>query len=280
MNAYPGCDFTTRNIAVSGNALWSSLVRFETLSLYDLAMVAFDTAHSGDEDHHRQTLEAFIRRALDTFAVRLYHMRFFDVTNPAVDDPTTSPAMAAWLAAAATICQHYAGCGVAEIDYYGAVTALVNGGAHLADYFADTIHPTQTGQQLAADLLAAQFNPLAASPPMNLPARLHTGDYEHPATIKSGTAYDSKSGTWSEIGTRIESTEVGAIVTYSATCASYGCLKLTAGNNNVEISIDGGAYASGSFYQNGRPIATGRGLHTIAVKVAGGTVRIDEFWAI
>lgn len=244
-------------------------------------MLAFDTAHSGDEAHHKQTLEAFIRRSLATFGARVYHMRFFDVVNPAVDDPTTTPAFAAWLAAAEVICDHYAATGVSEVDYYGAVTDLVNNqGHHLSEYFADVIHPTPAGHQLAADLLAAAYNPTDGRPTINLPARLYSGDYEYPATIRNGADHDGVTGTWSEIGTRMESSEVGATISYIETCASYGCLKLTAGNNNVEISIDGGAYASGSFYQNGRPIATGRGLHTIAVKVVSGPVRIDEAWFI
>ena len=244
-------------------------------------MLAFDTAHSGDEDHHRQTLEAFIRRALTAFGAHLYHIRIFNITDRLIDDPTPSQALIAWLAAARTICQYYASCGVQEVDYWGVLTDMVlNQGAHLADYFVDNIHPSQLGQQLIADLLWAQYSPLSSPPTINLPARLYTGDYEHPATIKPGTGYDSKSGTWSEIGTRIESSEVGAIVTYSAICTSYGCYRATAGNNLVEISIDGAAFVSGSFYQNGRPIPAGRGLHTIAVKVVSGTVRIDEAWFI
>ena len=118
--------------------------------------------------------------------------------------------------------------------------------------------------------------------PSSLPARLYdNGDYENTPVRITGDQFDSRSGTWTDTDTRIESTTEGSIVTYEATCQSYGAYREDGGVDVVEISIDGGAYASLVFGHGGRTIPAGRGLHTISIRIpAGGNVRIDEFWAV
>lgn len=186
------------------------------------------------------------------------------------------------MAYAVAVCQHY---GVTIVDYIVELQRLVNNeGATLADYYADNIHPTVAGQQVIAGLLEPVLLNSSGGKPAVMPGyyAATAADYENPSTRLLGTAYDSRSGTWSDVGSSARSSEVGAIITYSATCQSYGCFRADFGSvtNDVQISMDGGAFEDKVFNHNGTPIAGGRGLHTIAVKVKSGTVRIDEFWTI
>jgi hypothetical protein len=152
----------------------------------------------------------------------------------------------------------------------------------LDELFLDGVHPG--GAPLIAyivEQLQALLTQLSV-PSVTLPERLYSGsaDYENDSTIKLGTEYDSKTGTWTETGTQVESSEVGATITYSATCQSFGRYRADGASEDVEVSIDGGAYQAMTVYQNGAEIATGRGAHTITIKVRSGTVRIEEFWAV
>lgn len=261
-------------------------MRLDTeILVYSPDVVAFDTAHSDDEDHHRRSLEAFIRRVwTNRPTAKILFMNFFGVDNNAVDDCVPTTDWIAWLAVAIPICNHY---GVVIVDYKAAVTDLViNQGHHLNEYFSDVIHPTTVGQALAASLLEAKLTPSFLAnrqSPDTLPARMYgNDDYEQTPTILLGTDYTSRTGTWTDnsglVG-RVSSTEVGATITYTVTCVSYGCPTVTP-NNAVEISIDGGPWVGTSLYQNGRPTGLPRATRTLAFKVVSGTVRIDKFWAI
>jgi len=171
--------------------------------------------------------------------------------------------------------------GIPYVDFWDWCKSVVPGTYHLNEVTADGAHPSAVGYAQIAELMKPFLPVNGGTQPLPLPARLYdNGDYENTPTRTLGTGYDSRTGVWSDTGTRTESSEVGATITFSATCQSYGCYRADAGSNDVQVSIDGGAYAAANFYQNGAPIAGARAAHTIAIKVVSGTVRIDEFWAV
>ena len=116
----------------------------------------------------------------------------------------------------------------------------------------------------------------------SLPARQEadTADYENTPTNVNGTAYDSKTGTWTESGTQVSSSTEGSTVVYSGTFRFIGCWRIDGGTNTVEIDIDGGGFASRSFYQYPYDLGT-QAAHTVSIRIpAGGNCTIDKFWAI
>lgn len=242
-----------------------------------------ETANDGDTAKDKSSLEALCRRL---WAVNA-STRIIFISSPSwngqdigvdanVDHPTNEAALNNVIALAA----YY---GIPLVDYWGQVKDLVNNqGHHLNEYVSgDAVHPSTTGYALMASLLEALLPTGGTAQPSPLPARLYdNGDYENAPTVKLGTAYDSRSGTWADNGTEVSSSEVGAIITYSATCQSFGAYRTDAGSNSVQVSIDGGAYADASFYQNGTAIAGARAAHTIAIKVKSGTVKVTQFWAV
>ena len=138
------------------------------------------------------------------------------------------------------------------------------------------------GQQVAYNLLLDYLPDGGQTAPVSMPIYLYdtNGEYQSTPLIKYGTDYDSRTGVWNDTGTRTESNQVGATITYSGTFKSIGCYRADAGTNDVEINVDGSGYQAMAFYQNGVQISSSRAAHTVVVKVMSGTVRIDEFWAI
>lgn len=245
-------------------------------------MFTLDHANDGDDVKDKSSLEALILRmwaANPNTRIILITSPSWNGVNTGINANVHLPANLAAINNVIALAAYY---GITLIDYWQWCRDVVDAGTYtLVQLTADSVHPTTLGYNNMALLLEIYLPTGGTSKPITLPTRLYdNGGYENAPTVKLGTSYDSKSGVWSEIGTRIESSEVGAIVTYSATCTSYGCYRATAGDNLVDISIDGGPFLSGTFYQNGRPISGGRGLHTIAVRVASGTVRIDEAWFV
>lgn len=251
------------------------------LLAYSPDTVIIDTANSDGSDMDNATIEALVRRIWTICPqTKIMMFNFFAVADHDIDANVNSPTDEANVLATQAVAAAY---GITLVDYWGTIKQRVNSeGHHLNEYMDDTIHPNETGHGEAYDLLSPHLPFGGGAKPDTLPDRIYDTDglYENTPVVKNGTDDDSRTGTWTEDGTKISSNEAGATITYSATCQSYGCYRADAGTNTVQASIDGGAFANASFYTNGTPIAGGRAAHTITIKVVSGTVRIDEFWAI
>jgi len=275
----PGREFTFQNIAANGFRSWANLVKLSGLSALSLQIV-FDTVNDLDNAHCKVALEALIRKIWTAnAATALAAMEFFSVSDYTNDATVDAPTTAAAQTNLETICAHYS---IPVCNFWSAVKTLVNDGANLTTYLADNTHPTATGHSLALSLLAP-YLPDGGKSGDTVPARLYaaSADYEQAPVITNGANYDSVTGTWTTTGTRIESAEANATATFSGTFRSFGCYRadyVTAGDNAVLVSIDGGAFAAIAFDHNGYDTGA-RAAHTIIIKVVS-SCRIDEFWAI
>jgi len=268
--------FTFRNQAVGGHNTWSNLVRLTTGA--DLFIID----HANDsKDLDYASMEALIRVLWATKP----SAKIIMVSSPSwngididVDDNVNHPGNETQLALYEAFAAYY---GIPWVDYWGWCKTVVNAGTyHLNQLTDDTVHPNALGYSNMAILLENYLPTGGASCP-SLPARLYDdGSYENTPTRTVGTGYDSKTGTWSESGTQIASTEAGATVTFSATCKSYGLYRADGtGNPSLEVSVDGGAFAALAVNQNGIALAS-RTVHTFIFKVISGSVEIDEFWTV
>jgi hypothetical protein len=245
-------------------------------------LLILDTINDSNGAHWRNSLEALIRR---TWAAnpntRIILMRFATFTDRTTNSTVNSPVNSAALVEFDAIAAAY---GLTVVDWVGALQTLVNGGANLSDYInVDNVHPSTTGYALAASLLQSYLPSGGTSKPGTLPSRVYdNGDYENTPVKMLGTAYTSRTGSWTDVGSSAQSSSAGAIINFNnITCQSIGCYRSDGGTNDVQLSIDGGAYADFVFYQNGTQVNGGvRGTHDFAIKVKSGTVKIDEFWAV
>jgi hypothetical protein len=274
---------TFNNNARSGNWTWSNLVRVDALLATNPELVVFDGRPEDAEPHEAPAMEALIRRIWSAQpGCKLIYVAHQGVSDhndngSIFEDPLPSQAN---VDNALAICAHY---GIPHIDDVPVIQALVSGGASLSDYYADAIHPTVAGQQVLFELLQPLLPFGGGSKPAVMPTYLHANapDYENASIMIDGQSYAEKTGSWSNVdGGGVQSSEVGATITYTATCQSYGIKRDDTLSNTVQVSIDGGAFAALSVAHNGRSIPGGRGEHTITFKVVSTPVRIDEFWAI
>lgn len=244
-------------------------------------LVVFDTVNDGGGNHCAKSVEAFIRLIWAANpSTRIIIMRAFSV--PATHDIDTADQVTSGeLDELDAIAAAY---GITVVDYYSAVKALIDGGAAITTYVSgDWVHPTATGYALMASLLAPYLPNGGTSKPSTLPARVYdtNGYFENAPTKILGTAYDSRVGTWSDSGGEVSSSTPSDTITYTVTSApahSIGCYRADGGTNTVQISYDGGAFNSVTFYQNGVEVPSG--FTTVTIKVSSGTVKIGEFWAI
>lgn len=274
--------FSYANVAEGGHNTWSNLVRFPAElepNAPDIAI--FDPANNSDRDMDRASIEAFIRRIWTEFPSA--KIVLFNI--PGIGDVNDNGTLDTDMHLTQTVlalAQHY---GFLVADWSARLQELVGAGHDLTEYMGDSVHPNAGGYAEMALLVQAVMPTLlssAAQAPMPLPEPLYAdaSDYENAPTVTLGNANDGTTGTWTTTGTRIESSEAGATVTYTATCQSIGIYRAdTMTYPAVEVSVDGGAFASVTLNQNGLALSEGRGAHTIAIKVVT-TARIDEFWAI
>lgn len=278
---YPRYAFTFSNQALDGHNSWSNLVRLNTGA--DVFII--DHANDGETAFERAALEAIIRRLWvvnPNTRIILINAPTWITLDTSDNEVVNAPKNQVVIEEVEALAAHY---GIPVVDYWGWCKQVVNGGTYdLVDLTADKVHPTQLGHDNLALLLQTLLPSGGARKPSALPVRLYADSelYENEPTRKNGTANDGTTGSWTTTGTRIESNSEGATVTFSATCQSFGIYRSDGGTSSgVEVSIDGGAYANLVLYQNGTAIAGGRGAHTITFRVkSGGSVRIDEFWAI
>lgn len=243
-------------------------------------LIIFDNANDGNLDS--VCLEAFIRRIFTEFPnCKIVLLGPVGVADRLVDDSINSPTTQGLIDVVTALVNNY---GLSQIHYLARLQDLVNNdGFSLSKYFIDTIHPSPDGHSEISSLLEPILTASFLSNPQrsgDLPDRLYdNGDYENTATIKNGTDYDSKTGTWTEDGTSISSSEANATITFSGTFIRIGRPEK---DGVVQVSFDGGDYRTFTFSPNGAThsdIAT-RAAHTATIKVISGTVTISEFWAI
>lgn len=284
--AQPTYDGSYTTLARNGNNTWSNLVRLDGALTADVQTVIIDTANDDNNTMDKAALEAFIRRTwtynpnIKIVGVSAPSWNAQDTSNNAI---VSTPTNLTAVNNAKAIFDYYSTSYAAYLD---AVIALVNAGTRdLDEMTTDTVHPSSAyGYPLMAELVEAFLPNGGAQLSGSLPDYLlaDAADFVHTPQIINGTDYDSRTGTWADNGTSTSSSEVDATITFNVTCRSFGLYRSDneAGNNgNIEVDIDGGGYNAITADRNGYDIGA-RAAYTITIKVTGGTVRIDEFWAI
>lgn len=261
------------NSAVSGAWTWNNLVRLQAdIVAHAPDMVLFDTANDDSSDSSKAVLEAFVRLLRQNLPnAKLFFLRTADKD--------------AWHK---TLCEFY---DMTSIDWRTWANAEVAAGRHVwTDWYTapDYVHPNDAGAQSIEDFAEPIMQPVLSggaqwSGDLGDYARQYadSADYENAATIKNGTDYDSRSGTWTNDGTAIQSSEVGAIATFSGTFRSFTTWRTASTTNTVDTRVDGGAWVLNQTmnYSTAYYLAS-RAAHTVDIRVASGTVRIDKFWAV
>lgn len=262
------------NSAKSGRNTWNGLCRLTAdLVAYAPSYIVFDAANDGNNTKDKASLEAFIRRV----RTALPNCRMFAVRTTNADTWITST------------CEAY---DVVMTDWRAWLDAEIAAGRHtLDDYYTapDYVHPDDRGSAsieaflepaMAADLVLTGQQ---WSGDLDDYTRIFadSADYEQTPTLVDGTDYDARTGTWSDSGTQITSSEADATVTFHATCRSFGLWRSDLGTNpTVAVSMDGGAYSNFAPTDNGYEIGSSRAAHTFVIKVLSGTLVIGQFWAI
>jgi hypothetical protein len=270
-------------LAIGGHNTWSNLVRLSSSLTADTQVVTIDHANDPDDTLANCALEALIRRiwtynpSIRIIGISSPSWITQDISNNAlVSTPTNLTA----IGVKKTIFEYY---NTSYADYLAAMIALVPGTYNLNDLVnVDTVHPSPTGYGVMASLVEALLPYGGAALSGSLPDYLYedTPDFEETPTITLGTDYDSQTGTWSEVGTTIESSTAGSTVVFSGTFRSFGSYRAAGSNSGVDIDIDGGGFNLMTFSQNGYDIGT-RAAHVITIRIpVGGNCKIDEFWAI
>lgn len=275
--------FTITNASKSGSSLWNNAYRLDTALAYNPDVVIFDGINDGHA-FHREAMEGMIRRIWAARPTcKIVFVKVFSLSaGSRFDDANANPtAMQAWQQTYEDMATHY---GIPTVDYEAKMQELVAGGRHLYEFLIDTVHPNAIGHQVISSLLEPVLTDAfltGTQKPAVLPARLYDdGSYENAGFGLNGTAYTSRTGTWTDSGTTVSSSEAGATITYSGTLQSFG---IDPGDGStppvVQMSLDGGAYSSLQTSTNGTDIGS-RGAHTVTLKVVSGTLKIATFMAI
>jgi hypothetical protein len=271
---YPQLNFTFLNTSQNGWAVWPNLIKLSDLATAQ--QVAFD--NSNNEVADTPHFEAYIRKTWGNEArvAAVIFPEFAALTNDQVTIPTNETQILAYRVL-------YAAYGVPYVDFWQICLDLVPGTYNLNQLMADNYHATALGHSLIEAQLLPYLPRGGAAQPSPLPSRVYaaSADFEQAPLVILGTDYDSRAGAgWADTGTRTESNNAGDTIVYSGTFRSFGCYRADAGTNDVEVDINGGGFNPIAFYQNGYDIGT-RAVHTITIRIPiGGSVRIDEFWAI
>lgn len=277
--SYARSNWTFVSTASNGYTTWTNLVLLSTLTAAAHELIIIDPVNDDSTDFRKATCEALIRRIRTILpAARLVLMKFATVSDQNVDASINTPTNSASYQQWSDMAAHY---GIQLIDVVAGMQAAVAGGTHLNTLLADTVHPTVAGHTIAYNLLQPYLNSSQA-PITPLPARLYalSSDYENVPVVQNGSAYTSRTGAWSDNGAQVISSEVGATITYTATCQSFAIYRADSVASGVEYSIDGGAYQGMNAYPAyGWPIVA-RALHTITFRVTSGTLKIDQVWMI
>jgi lysophospholipase L1-like esterase len=154
---------------------------------------------------------------------------------------------------------------------------------------ANDLHPNDTGHDSIADMFMAEVTDLEPGWTGNLNdydyyyANQEAADFEHEPIIRTGTDNDGTTGTWSEDGTTLVSSEANATVEWSGTFCSYG-FDTTGSTGTIAYSVDGGGEKQMDTSTKSPPFGGyecfERDAHTVTVRVVSGTVKIARFLAI
>jgi len=265
--------------AASGMNSWNNLVRLSEALIADPDVLVID--HANDAGLGLLALEAYIRRvwtANSATKIVLIEAPTWLGQNIAVDANVLHPTNEAQIATVNAIADHY---GIVVAAYWEWCKSVVPGTYHLNQLTSDTVHPSSTGYTGMAALVEAYLPDGGTAMPSPLPARLYDcADFEHDPVVRVGTDYDARSGAgWSDDGTAVTNSTPGDTITWTFTGRSFGCYRADATYPAVELSIDGGAFASTTaFFGNGYDIGN-RAAHTVVVRVLT-SVRIEQFWII
>lgn len=279
-------EFSSVNSGVGGTGSWYALTRLQA-DCIDHApdYVIMDVqVNDGTTDHYHASQEALIRRLRAALPnARLIVVFFLQVADYLSDDDTNlnEAAKLGWIA----LCEKYE---IEYADYAVVVQGMAPETYPLSDFLYDSVHPTSFGHMIAHETLRVELSDAWLAGGLQWSGDLDdyertyalSEDYENTPTIKTGVQYDSKTGTWTEVGSTISSATVDSTITFSATCQSVG-IDTGDGSTNpsVGLSIDGGAYANYVIHRDGMSIGT-RGTHTVTLKVLSGTIKISRFLAI
>jgi lysophospholipase L1-like esterase len=270
-------------LAIGGHNSWSNLVRLSSSLNANTQTVLIDHVQDGDTTITKCSLEAMIRRIwtynpdIRIIGISSPSWQTQDISNDAL---VSTPTNISTINRVKADFEYY---GTSYADYLAEMIDLVPETYHLNELVSgDTVHPSETGYGVMASLVEAFLPSSGAQLSGSLPDYLYeyTPDFEETPTITLGTDYDSKTGTWAEVGTTIESSTAGSTVVFSGTFRSFGKYRASGADGSVEVDIDGGGFNVLAISQNGYDIGT-RAAHTITVRIpAGGSCKIDEFWTI
>jgi hypothetical protein len=272
-NDHPEYVYTFLNISNSGYGTFPNLVNKGDLSTADVIVIDQSNDDSGDTAE----CEAFLRlcSAAGQRCVWILNPSWTDADLN--DGQVNTPANLTAIQQMRTMLDSY---GASRVDGLALIQAHVTNGGHVADWYADTAHYNATGYAVIESYLD-DILPTGGIIPTPLPARTYAAaaDFENASIIRNGSAEDSKTGTWTEDGASISSSEVGATITYIGTFRKFGISRADGTYPNVTVTIDGGdPIVDFALYPNGYDIGT-RGAHTVVITVVT-TCKIDEFWAV
>lgn len=178
------------------------------------------------------------------------------------------------------------------VDYRQAVIDAVAGGEPLTTYIdiGETVHPSETGKNLLVQMVYDAANAggwLAGESHGALPTAIYDTDGYYtdtaPQRANGNTGVETGTG-WANVGTAgRESSTAGDMITFTATCRSFGLYSAGTANTTCDVQIDGGAWQTDvAVTHNGQYFDDlSDAEHTITIRVRTGVpVRIDEFWAI
>lgn len=281
----PYYTFLNRQIlGVGGSTSWYSLARVESVvSGYTPNLVVLEHAVNDDASaFYAKSAEALIRRLRTVLpTTNIIFLAFTRVADKDVDDATNlnQELHDRWK----SLCTSY---GITFISFADALKTLVDSGATLADYLADTVHPTAVGHQLAHETVRSYvLTGLTGSLP-TMPARTYDcALFEAVPTWRDGTDNDAETGTgWSTTGTARKSSTANDTISWTGTFVSFGYNRTTDSTGVVGITIDGGVEQEFNLSGYGLSINYETELsnaeHTVVFRVVSGTVGIESFITI
>jgi lysophospholipase L1-like esterase len=283
---YPARLFSYFNAGIGGTGSWYGLTRLQAdVIAHDPLVVFIDfSVNDTDADIQQKSFEAIIRiirtELPDALIIGTIFLNVTDHTG--VDTANLHEATAI---IHRTLYTRY---GIAYADYSAEVQAEVAALTHPLSWFFnyDDIHPGPNGHAtiygLLVPLMATLDNGSLVDP---MPTRLNDcADFEQPSTTLLGTGYIARTGTWTDVGTLISTTDTvtPATVTYRGTFRSFGIDDGALGAVHCYYRLDGaGAWTewASTYPYQGTDLGT-RATRTISFKIYTGTFSIDKLFLI
>jgi len=279
--------YTSATITNSGVPSASSFTKLTDLDTSTLTitpspvLIILDNEPNDDLTFHHYCAEAVIRRIFTTLpTVKIYGVLFGRVADHTVDDPTNTMATTETINTA--LFNHY---GIPYTSFSNEVANNVPSVHSLSWYYpTDEVHPGDNGHAVAAGLVENLISTSSPIIPNPLPARYYadTEDYENLPGFISGSSYTSRTGTWTDSGSSIISTDTAtpATVTYTFTGRAIGIDDSYTSNPSVSYQVDGGSWSTNWLTMRGREMSSVRSSHTICIKVLSGSVKITKVWYV